>query len=123
MKAASTGLPFGRVSCETGAAVPLATGVAPRRTVGVGVGLEPGPSVMGGGCVGTRSSVSENIAVSVTSAVGGANGVGEEVPGRVQANIAPTRANSANRLRRLPVAGRFLSAGIISSDLVIDAFS
>ena len=73
----------------------------PRMTVGECVGLEPGPRVMGGGSVGTRSSVSENIAVSVTSAVGGANGVGEVVPGSVQAKIAPTSAKSANRLRSL----------------------
>ena len=92
------------MSLAIGVVVPAGKGVLvapPRMTVGEGVGLEPGPSVIGGGSVGTRASVSENIAVSVTSAVGITNGVGEVVPGSVQAKIVPTSAKSANRLRVL----------------------
>jgi len=103
------------VSLEIGVVDPTGTGVLvapPSMTVGEGVGLEPGPSVIGDGCVGTRSSVSENIAVSVTSAVGGANGVGDEVPGSVQAKIAPTSARSANRLRGLLSTSTFMSGEI-----------
>ena len=98
MKAASTGLPFGRVSCEMGVMVPLATGEAPRRTVGEGVGLDAGLSVIGGGSVGTGATVSENIAVRVTSAVGITKGVGEVVPGSVHAKIAPISTKNARRL-------------------------
>ncbi len=69
----------------------------------VGLALEPG--VIGGRSVGIGAEVSENIAVSVTSAVGITNGVGEVVPGRVQANVAPTSTRNARRLRCLPVTG------------------
>jgi hypothetical protein len=68
------------------------------------VGLALGASVIGGRSVG-GAEVSENIAVSVTSAVGITNGVGEVVPGRVQANTAPTSTRNARRLRCLPVTG------------------
>ncbi len=69
----------------------------------VGLALEPG--VIGGRSVGIGAEVSENIAVSVTSAVGITNGVGEVVLGRVQADVAPSSTRNARRLRCLPLTG------------------
>ena len=112
-KAASTGVPFERVSFEIGVVVPPATGVsttgdAPRITVGVALG--PGPSLIADGSVGIGVAFSKDIAVSVTSMVGMTNGVGEDDPGRVQARIAPTNARNARRLRGLFLNSRPVTA-------------
>ena len=81
----------------------------------VGVELGPGPSVIGDGSVGFGSALSENIAVSVTSAVGITKGVGEVEPGSVQANIAPAIARNTRSLRRLPLIAS--SAGVNESSI------